>query len=578
VTTFAYDAAGNVTKMYGPGGNVNYFHDALNRLSGVGFGNETVPARYTYDAVGNLASVAYGNGVTHNYTYDAKNRLKTLGVTNAGATPVAIAGYAYTVDAAGHRTSVTELSGRTVNYGYDSIYRLTSETIASDPNAVNGAVSYVYDPVGNRTQKVSTLAGFPGGLSNYNANDELTTDTYDAAGNTTQSQGLGYVYDFENHLVQAGAGISFVYDGDGNRVQKTVAGVVTRYQVATLNPTGYAQVIGEELPNGYPVVTYVYGLEQISRTDQLASVTSYYVHDGHGSVRALTDVNGNVTDTYDYDAFGNLIHSTGTSANNYLFAGEQFDLDLGLYYNRARYLSTSTGRFWSMDDDAYGDDEVPLSLHEYLYANADPIDGHDSSGHDDVSGIGIDMTLNAISVLPNFALVLNMGLRQASTVSVLGVKFIAAEEGKKVRNGRAVLYNDSALNCTIGYGHLVHYHRCDGTEPADFVQGISLQRALDFLSTDSLDAVTKLQRNTTVPLKQQEFDAVTSFIFNEGEGNYQISDLRKTLNQGQYSLVPPLFLHFTRAGTDPNVLLGRRQDESNLFQSGLYRARGKLIN
>ena len=39
--------------------------------------------------------------------------------------------------------------------------------------------------------------------------------------------------------------------------------------------------------------------------------------------------------TYDYDAFGNLIHQTGTMPNNYLFAGEQFDPDLNLYYNRA---------------------------------------------------------------------------------------------------------------------------------------------------------------------------------------------------------------------------------------------------
>jgi hypothetical protein len=29
--------------------------------------------------------------------------------------------------------------------------------------------------------------------------------------------------------------------------------------------------------------------------------------------------------TYDYDAFGNLIHQTGSTPNNYLFAGEQFD-------------------------------------------------------------------------------------------------------------------------------------------------------------------------------------------------------------------------------------------------------------
>jgi hypothetical protein len=54
---------------------------------------------------------------------------------------------------------------------------------------MNGAVSYVYDPVGNRTQKVSTLPGYPGGLTNYNANDQLSTDAYDNDGNTTASNG-----------------------------------------------------------------------------------------------------------------------------------------------------------------------------------------------------------------------------------------------------------------------------------------------------------------------------------------------------------------------------------------------------
>src|SRR5260370_35360847 len=86
-----------------------------------------------------------------------------------------------------------------------------------------------YDPVGNRTQKVSTLPGYPGGLSNYNANDQLSTDAYDADGNTTASNGNGYVYDFENHLVQAGAGIRIGYDRHGNRVRKTGAGVTTTY-------------------------------------------------------------------------------------------------------------------------------------------------------------------------------------------------------------------------------------------------------------------------------------------------------------------------------------------------------------
>jgi uncharacterized protein RhaS with RHS repeats len=50
-----------------------------------------------------------------------------------------------------------------------------------------------------------------------------------------------------------------------------------------------------------------------------------------------------VTDTYDYDAFGNKINSTGTTPNNYLYRGEQFDSDLSMYYLRARYYNPLTG-------------------------------------------------------------------------------------------------------------------------------------------------------------------------------------------------------------------------------------------
>jgi RHS repeat-associated protein len=98
-------------------------------------------------------------------------------------------------------------------------------------------------------------------------------------------------------------------------------------------------------------------------------------------VRVLTDTTGTVTDTYDYDAFGNLIHSTGTTANVYLYSGEQFDPDLHLYYNRARYLNVSTARFLTMDS-SEGSDDRPISLHKYLYAGADSVNASDPSGHD----------------------------------------------------------------------------------------------------------------------------------------------------------------------------------------------------
>jgi len=94
------------------------------------------------------------------------------------------------------------------------------------------------------------------------------------------------------------------------------------------------------------------------------------------SLRAET---GSVIVTYDYDAFGNLLHSTGTTPNNYLYSGEQFDPDLGLYFNRSRYLNVSTGRFWTMDE-FEGFDESPMSLHKYQYSTGDPMNRTDPSG------------------------------------------------------------------------------------------------------------------------------------------------------------------------------------------------------
>jgi RHS repeat-associated protein len=102
---------------------------------------------------------------------------------------------------------------------------------------------------------------------------------------------------------------------------------------------------------------------------------------GHGSVRYLTSATGAVTDTYDYDAFDNLISSSGSTPNNYLFAGEQFDPALGIYYNRARYYDQRIGRFWTMDT-YEGRDDQPILLHKYTFANLNPTNFRDPSGHE----------------------------------------------------------------------------------------------------------------------------------------------------------------------------------------------------
>src|SRR6202007_2885973 len=74
--------------------------------------------------------------------------------------------------------------------------------------------------------------------------------------------------------------------------------------------------------------------------------------------------------------------------------GEQFDPALALYYNRARYLNTTTGRFWTADTYG-GDPQAPLSLHKYLYDSANPVNRIDPTGNDDIAEL---MTAAAISV------------------------------------------------------------------------------------------------------------------------------------------------------------------------------------
>jgi hypothetical protein len=93
--------------------------------------------------------------------------------------------------------------------------------------------------------------------------------------------------------------VTTVYDGDGNRVSETVAGVRTNYLVDTVNPTGYAQVV-DELQSGSVTKTYSLGLERIDQNWQPTAGTwqpAFYGYDGHGSVRQLTNSAGAVTDT-----------------------------------------------------------------------------------------------------------------------------------------------------------------------------------------------------------------------------------------------------------------------------------------
>jgi RHS repeat-associated protein len=150
--------------------------------------------------------------------------------------------------------------------------------------------------------------------------------------------------------------------------------------VDDLNPTGYPQVV-EELQGGVVTRQYTYGLQRIDENQPIANVwtVSFYGYDGGGNVRQLTSSSGAVTDTYEYDAFGNALVTTGSTPNEFLYRGEQYDSDLGLYYLRARYYNPLTGSFMSRDPEDHALTDV-REVHKYLYAGGDPVNGIDPNG------------------------------------------------------------------------------------------------------------------------------------------------------------------------------------------------------
>jgi RHS repeat-associated protein len=387
---YTYDAAGNILSVIVPSGTTAYTYDALNRIDTV-IDPDSGVTDYTYDKVGNLIKTQFANGITENQQYDLLNRLTYL--ENRNQTGV-LSSYTYTLDAMGNRTKVVENDGRTVEYTYDDLYRLTQEKI-TDSVAGNKVIEYKFDPVGNRLERIDSVEGKT--TYTYDANDRLLEEVlggkvtdyqYDAKGNLTAKVENGqtqaeYEWSAKGELVaievtengETGR-IEFEYDHQGIRVAIKQNGEETRFLIDK-NQQQYAQVIEEYQPNGTVDKSYIHGIDLISQED--ANGRIYYQVDGLGSTRLLTDNNGAIVVEYDYDAYGNLTRKVGDADNNYLFAGEQFDDAVDGYYLRARYYDPATGRFASTDPfEGYLDQ--PVTLHDYLYGNANPVNFVDPSG------------------------------------------------------------------------------------------------------------------------------------------------------------------------------------------------------
>ena len=195
------------------------------------------------------------------------------------------------------------------------------------------------------SQFVETING-----ASVNRNHWATGSGYDNGGNMQSAPNQGFTYDAENRLIastQPGTpSIGYVYDGDEQRVQKTVGGALTTYVYDA---------------NG--VIAAEYG----TPTD--AQGTSYVSVDQLGSTRLLQQSSGTAR-YYDYFPFGEDLpasqygRGTGYASGVYpasgpdflslKFTGKERDWESGLDFSQARYYSPWQGRFGGVDPEKCG--------------------------------------------------------------------------------------------------------------------------------------------------------------------------------------------------------------------------------
>ena len=440
---YSYDAAGNKTSVESVAikdgveqkNKTLFRYDALGRTDLVTFSDATT-TRYGYDQVGNRETITRSNGANTLYRYDNQYRLtyqQHSGTASSNA-PI-FSTFSYTVRADGKRTGVREqvsnplnssvaMTTRSIAYDFDGAGRLTRETReerqslrAGGETSSTRIAGYEFDEVSNRKKLTTNSYNGIGAdrvlvtTSNvdyaYNAADELTeevttvganttskTYAYDDNGAQTSISANGvvtpYSYDFEGKLVEVGDSTSstrswYLYDGDGNRLSAivTTGGVAKTVRYLNDTNTAYVQVVEERDENGVLQARYDNGdgdTQKLYRRDKDTGLylTRWYLNDGLESTRQLVDANSVVTDSYAYDAFGSTLQRAGQTENTRLYNGQQQD-DTGLYFLRARYMDMGTGRFLNHDP-ILGDSDDPVTLHRYLYANADPVNNVDPTG------------------------------------------------------------------------------------------------------------------------------------------------------------------------------------------------------
>ncbi len=421
-TTYYYDLTDRLMKYVESGSgyshSVGYTYDTLNNLTALveKVGSTTYTTSYAYDEDNRVTSLTT-NGITESYTYDSHGRV-TEKVTKNGSTTVLTEQYTYVTTAAGKPTGQvltcrTVSSGRdvtytysydsngniatvsdgthTTRYSYDSANQLTRE----DNQAAGKSWTYTYDDAGNILSKaeyayttgtlgtaVSTVSYAYGDTS---WGDLLTgyggkTVTSDTAGNMLSDGTWSYTWEHGRELASmtgGGTTWSFTYDADGMRTRRTNGSTTYSYV--------YNGGALSRMTVGSTTLDFRYDASGTPMTVTYGGTTYYYATNLQGDVVAILNGSGTAVVSYTYDAWGNVLSTTGSLAstlgthNPLRYRGYVYDTETELYYLQSRYYDPSLGRFLNADVYASTGQGI-LGNNMFAYCLNNPVSRKDISG------------------------------------------------------------------------------------------------------------------------------------------------------------------------------------------------------
>ncbi len=308
------------------------------------------------------------------------------------------------------------------NYTYDKIGNRTSYEKIED-GVSKAKYNYKYNDSNQLIKRTNAkIWGDPGTTYSYDKDGNLIQE----CDKTNSADPVTYEYTAENRLAVVKQGgtvlMAAMYDGDNNRVfeldntykwedcygdevlipanQRTEDGNSPKEQLASLvkggsNAKGYTlteyindinrentEVLAEYGADEKVRQAYTYGESGIGERVSLdkSEESSYYLYDGRNSVTGILTETANLTNSYQYDSYGNLTSGTADGVNYYGYNGESTNVKTGLQYLRARYYNAENGTFTTEDSDL-GTTENPLTRNRYDYTTNNPLNYSDPTGH-----------------------------------------------------------------------------------------------------------------------------------------------------------------------------------------------------